>query len=265
MNSIELAHAFAAPLIADVVAPPLVSYEEGVAYINFQTRGSGWGRISFEKLDSIRVSRGEYDPYPAAPGEEQIFSWVSTISNSQWLRQRYDYEKRYYGTSYEFGGNVDEMLTDFTHYVFSFHDQYVEVLSRGLWFESSDRYLGSVEPTSNHPFLGLPKSSISERFEAHGIACQVRRNPLAMDKLECDAKYCSQTILEIATELDGNVSVNWRLSMRVLNGISKIHLRNYFGHTIEHFNIVPSLADIRPQVNKWLSEVHQRRKKMGKA
>jgi len=29
---------------------------------------------------------------------------------------------RHYGTNYEFCGDVDEMLQDYSHYVFSFHD-----------------------------------------------------------------------------------------------------------------------------------------------
>ena len=265
VESKQFSHALEVPLTADSVDSPIVNYGGGLTSINFLTKDERWGRVTFEKLDSIKVSRGEYEPYPAAPGEEKSFSWVSTVSNSKWLKERYEYEKRYYGTAYNFGGNVEEMLTDFSHYVFRFHDQFVEVLCDGIWFESADAPLGNLKPDSNHPLLKLPESTISERFEAHGITCQVRRNPHSIDELKRNAKFCSQTILEVATELDGCSSVNWTLSLRVRDGILRSSLRSYFGEAVQQFDSIPSLTDIRPHINAWLAEVHERRKKMGKA
>jgi hypothetical protein len=265
MESKQFCYALEVPLTADSVDSPIVNYGGGLTVINFLTKDGRWGRVTFEKLDSIKISRGEYEPYPAAPGEEKSFSWVSTASNSQWLTERYEYEKRHYGTAYNFGGNVEEMLTDFSHYIFRFHDQFVEVLCDGIWFESADTPLGNLEPDSNHPLLKLPESTISERFKTHGITCQVRRNPRSIDELKRDAKFCSQTILEIATELDGRSSVNWTLSLRVRDGILKSSLRSYFGKEVQQFDSTPSLTDIRPKIDAWLAEVHERRKKMGKA
>ena len=253
------------PLTADSVDSPIVNYGGGVTSINFLTKDGCWGRVTFEKLDSIKVSRGEYEPYPAAPGEEKTLSWVSIVSNSQWLKERYEYEKRYYGTAYNFGGNVEEMLADFSHYVFHFHDQFVEVLCDGIWFESADTSLGNLEPDSNHPLRELPESAISERFEAHGIICQVRRNPRSIDELKRNAKFCSQTILEVAAELDGRSSTAWTLSLRVRDGVLRSTLRGYFGNGVQQFNSIPSLMDIRSKIDMWLAEVHERRKKMGKA
>jgi hypothetical protein len=257
-------HNFNAPLTADAVESPIVNYGGGISSINFLTSDDRWGRVTFEKLDSIRVSRGEHSPYPHAASNKG-YSWVSIVSDSRWLKERYDYEKRYYGISYEFGGTVEEMLSDYSHYVFTFHDQFVEVLCSGIWFESADTNLGSREPDSDHPLLKLPESTIAERFQAHGIVCQVRRNPLSMPELENNAKYCSQTLLEIATELDGRVSTDWTLTLRVRNGENKIALRSYFGKEVEIFKSVPSLGSLRPRIDAWLAEVHERRVKMGKA
>lgn len=265
MEPKQLAHGLVVPLVADSVASPIVNYGGGLTSINFLTKDECWGRVTFEKLDSIRVSRGEYAPYPAAPDEEHLFNWVTTVSDSQWLRERYDYEKRHYGTAYEFGGNVEEMLTDFSHYAFSFHDQFVEVLSAGIWFEVADAPLGNSEPGSNHPLKPLPESAITERFQAHGIVCQVRRNPLSTDDLTRNAKYCSQRVLDVATELDGRSSTYWTVSLRVRDGVLKCSLRSYFGKEDQRYDAIPSLADIRPQIDGWLAEVLQRRKKMGKA
>ena len=182
-----------------------------------------------------------------------------------WLRERYEYEKRYYGGAYNFGGNVDEMVTDFSHYVFSFHDQFVEVLAAGIWFESGDSMLGSRDPDSDHPLRGLAHIEPSERFEESGITCQVRRNPLSNHELESRAHLCSQTILEVAAELDGRVGrTDWSLTLRVRNGIGKTHLRNYFGNQVETFDSIPDLSVIRPTIDRWLGEVRERRRKMRK-
>ncbi len=265
MFSKQLAHYFEVPLKADSVESPIVKYSQGLTCIDFQTVDESWGRVTFEKIDAIRVCRGESDPYPRATKSNDGYSWVSTVSNSEWLRERYEYEKKHYGSSYEFNGNVEEMLSDFSHYVFAFHDQFVEVISRGIWFEASDHFLGDQHPDTIHPLSPLSESAISERFQAHNISCQVRRNPLSIDALENNAKYCSQTILQIGTELDGQTSNHWTLSFRIRNGEKKISLRSYFGKEVETFKFVPSLNDIRPTIDAWLSEVHQRRVKMGKA
>jgi hypothetical protein len=127
-------HYFNVPLEPDTIAAPILKYRQGATTVNFGTSDLGWGRLTFEKLDSIRVCRGEYSPYPRADKDGIDYSWVSTVSDSKWLRERYDYEKRHYGKCYEFKGNVEEMLSDYIHWVFSFHDEYIEALSAGIWF-----------------------------------------------------------------------------------------------------------------------------------
>lgn len=260
----QLAHGLEVPLEADSVDAPIVQYGGGMTAIHFTTDDGRWGRVTFEGLDSLKVSRGEYEPFPAASGEEDSFHWVTTISNSAWLRERYEYEKRYYGESYNFGGNVDEMLTGFSHYVFSFHDQFVEVLASGIWFESSDTMLGESAPEPDHPLSGLEHFGTSETFEASGITCHVRRNPLSESDLEKRAELCSQTILEIGAELDGSIGTSWSLTRRVTNGNGTTSLKGYFGNASEVFDHIPTLDEIRPPIDKWLAEVRQRRKDMGK-
>ena len=95
------------PLMADPVASPRLTYNERLVYIDFLTRDGGWARVTFEQLDSIRVSRGEYHPYPndTIPGEP--LTWVSEVVPSLWLLERYEYEKTHYGEAYKFV----EMLT----------------------------------------------------------------------------------------------------------------------------------------------------------
>jgi hypothetical protein len=146
----------AVPVLADSIEGPIVTYGAGPESINLVTQDERWGRVTFEKLDSLRVSRGECEPYPSDWKEGDPVHWVSVVAPSPWLHERYEYEKRRYSQAYEFGGDVDEMLRDFSHYVFSFHDQFVEVLCAGIWFESADECIGAQELGPNHPLLDLP-------------------------------------------------------------------------------------------------------------
>ncbi len=261
----QLAHGLDVSLKADSVDAPIVQYGGEMTAIHFTTSDGRWGRVTFEQLDSIKVSRGEYEPFPPAPTNEAEYHWVTTISNSLWLQERYEYEKRYYGSSYNFGGNVEEMRTEFFHYIFSFHDQFVEALAAGIWFESADTMLGSRKPDLDHPLRGLRHITPSEKFEESGITCQVRRNPLSNDELKSRATLCSQTILEVAAELDGRAGTDWSLTLRTRNGIGKTYLRNYFGNRVATFDGIPDLSDIRQPIDNWLKDVRKRRREMGKA
>ncbi len=95
------------PVMADPVAGPTVTYGEELpsgrelTSIKFLTDEDGWARVTFEHLDSIRVSRGEYEPYPSdwKPGDE--LHWVYEVAPSSWLLERYEYEKKHYGRAYE--------------------------------------------------------------------------------------------------------------------------------------------------------------------
>jgi hypothetical protein len=262
----QFAHALEVPLNADSVDSPIVNYGGNLTCINFTTQDGRWGRVTFERLDSIKVSRGEYEPFPPAPGQEDAFHWVNTISNSSWLKERYQYEKKHYENCYNFGGSVEEMLTDFSHYLFSFHDQFVEAIAAGIWFESGDSMLGQGDLKPDHPLRGLRHITSSERLDAYGITCQVRRNPLSDDELERRARLCSQTVIEVAAELDGRIGgTSWSLTRRVRNGVGNSHLRDYFGNPVAAYSHIPTLSEVRPVIDKWLAEVRERRRQMGKA
>lgn len=260
----QFAHRHEVPIQADSVASPIVHYGTPMTAIHFRTEDGRWGRITFERLDSLRVSRGEYEPFPNSPDESGEFNWVTTVSNSAWLRERYEYEKEHYGQSYNFSGNVDEMLGEFCHYVFSFHDQFVEAIAAGIWFETDFEMLSSRGLDASHPLKGLTNAEVAERFVSYGITCSVRKNPLKDDEIERAARLCSQTILEIGAELDGRSSPSWFLTHRIKNNIGKTYLRNRFGNPVESFDAIPSLSEIRPRIDQWLSEVRENRRQMRK-
>ena len=156
------------------------------------------------------------------------------------------------------------MLEEYFHYVFSFHDQFVEAIAAGIWLEVDDAMLGEREMGSPHPLKGLEHIDVAEHFESSGIRCFVRRNPMSNDELDRAAALCSQTVLEVGVELDGSSTPSWFLTRRVRNGIGKSYLRGYFGNAAETYTAIPSLADIRPGIDQWLSEVRERRRQMGK-
>lgn len=264
-DTLEIATYHRVPLDADTVEPPIVHYGKPFAAIHFETKDARWGRVTFERLDSLKISRGEFFPFALQTIEPSVYSWVTTISNSAWLRERYEYEKRCYGRAYRFNGNVDEMLDEYSHYVFSFHDEFVEAIAAGIWFEAGETFLGDQPLEPLHPLKGLSHVEQTEHFESSGIQGFIRRNPSSNEDIDRAATLCSQTVFEVGAELDGRSSTSWSLTRRVKNGVPRSDLRNYFHNSVQSFDGIPTFADIRPEIDKWFCEVRERRRKMGKA
>lgn len=259
----EIAQGIIIPIDADSVLSPQVYYADQLTGIYFTTEDNQFGRITFENLDSIKVSRGEFIPYEDDWKEGQAYCWVLKVKNSNWLSERHQYEKRTYGSSYEFGGNVDEMLTDFNHFVFKFHDQFVEAIARGFWFEKNSESLFGKELIAGHPFLPLPETN-STKIEAYNLICQVRPNPTPIEELKKNTIFCSQNLIEFALELDGKTSVNHTLVLSQRNGKLTTTFRGYFGKQEKVIDGVGTLADVRTEVESYMKEVYERRKAMGK-
>ncbi|WP_130734656.1 hypothetical protein [Flavobacterium sp. J27] len=255
----ELAKGIIIPIIADFVLSPDVLYSDALTGIYFQTEDAQYGRITFEKLDALQICRGEILPYADNWETGQEYPWVYQIENSKWLKERFNYEQKNYGNSYEFNGNVNEMLTDFSHYIFKFHDQYVSALAKGFWYEKDKTSLFKREFQIGHPFLNLPKEPI-ERFVSHNLTCQVRVNPKPQEQLISDAKYCSQKLIEFALELDGRASVNHTLILFYRNGKLISSLKGYFGEEIATFDGIATLEEAKPYLEKYIGEVYNRRK-----
>jgi hypothetical protein len=259
----ELAKGIIIPVIADFVLSPDVLYSDELTGIYFQTEDKQFGRITFENLDALKICRGENLPFTDNWEEGQKYPWVYKVENSKWLQERFDYENENYGSSYEFGGNVNEMLTDFSHYVFKFHDQFVEVLARGFWYEKDKTSLFKRELQVGHPFLNLPDSNI-EKFVSHNLTCQIRTNSKSQDELVTDAKFCSQKLMEFALELDGKVTIDNSLILTYRNGKLISCLRGFFGKQIVEFDGIAKLTEVKPYVERFIGDVYDKRKTMGK-
>jgi hypothetical protein len=259
-NGAEKMKAIHIPVIADYVLSPQVCYGYDGTSICFRTEDEQYGRITFENLDAIKVCRGEISPY-AYEYERDV--WIYQVENSLWQKERFDYENRVYGSSYEFGGNVKDMLTDFSHYFFSFHDQFVEAIARGFWFEKDSESLFGKPLQYGHPFLELPAEGC-EILELSKLKLQVRKNPKPIEQLANDAQYCTQTIAEFALELEGHASVYHALSLAYRSEKLISCLRAYFGKEVFAKEGIATIDDALPYVAQYAQEVYERRQAMGK-
>lgn len=112
MTTLEPIHV---PIEADRVLPPTVLFRppSDATGIYFDTQDRLHGRITFDKLDSLNVSRGEELPYEYDYGihaPSRDFPWIFKVENSDWQAERYACENENYGNCYEFGGVVEEMI-----------------------------------------------------------------------------------------------------------------------------------------------------------
>ena len=258
----EVVKAIKISVIADAVLSPDVYYGDGITGIYFETEDEKFGRITFQNLDAIKICRGELMPYKynyENNGSDII--WIYKIENSQWLAERFKYENQHYGSSYEFGGNVNEMLTDFGHYLFSFHDEVVEVIARGFWFEEAENNLFKQPLQAGHPFLNLPETE-SKLFETAGIRYKAIFNTTSLDQLVRDSQFCEQRLIEIAIEFAGKYSVSYTLMLMERQGQLISVLRPCFGHPDFEKEGVATFEDIKPFIDQEMMKISERRKEI---
>lgn len=259
----EFAKGLIIPILADYVLSPEVFYGGDLTGIYFQTEDNQFGRITFDKLDAIKVCRGENLPFTDDWKTGQKFSWVYKIENSKWLEERFNYENKNYGNSYEFGRNINEMLTDFSHYLFQFHDQFIEVISRGFWFEKAGNSLFKIELQKDHPFLPLEEIEVKQ-FEILGIKYKAIFNPIPVDELMQNSQYCQQKIVEIAIEFEEEYLIIQTLVIMQRQGKLVSVLSPLFGKTTFEKNGLATFDDIKPIIDKEVTEIAERKKQMRK-
>ena len=188
------------------------------------------------------------------------------VQDSPWLRERYDYEKKHYASAYGLGvgSSVEEMLTDFDHYLLKFHDEFVEVIAGGIWFELSDVPLAPGAWQPDHPRLGLGPEHVAESFTYKGVACEVRRSPHPLPVLREKALLCAQPMLAFALKLDGDMAwVAFTLTLREHRGRTTCVWRDSLGAEKRRFDGVPSPEELRASFTAYLDGVVARRQQRG--
>lgn len=244
-------------LDADHVLSPIVRYGDPCTAIFFPvepTEGSEvtlFGRVTFEGFDSIRCSRGEYFPY----GGDGGYNWVCEILESTWLNERHDYEYKFYKTP---------LLEDYHHYVFSFHDQFVEAIAKGIWIEETGTEM-SDELTEDHPLSDLPTSLPAEAFVLHRLSYELRRNPRPPEEIVKDSMLCSQKLFQFYLTLDGSRKPGYAAELRTVQGRSVTRLQAGWPYRVlETVNGVADVEDMMPAWEQYVSQVAERRKELGK-
>jgi hypothetical protein len=257
----QIAKGLVVPVRADSVLTPEFYYGDNLTGIYFVTDDDLFGRITFNNLDSVKISRGEYLPFTSDWDEKSAmaYPWVYEIEGSQWLKARHDYEVRHYQDCYEFGGDVDEMLIDFRHYLFSFHDQFIEVIARGFWFETAVESLKNQPLSIDHPIQPLPKTN-GTTLSAYGLISYVRFNPLDIVTLKRHACYHQQTLMEFRLDNQDAKHADHRLSLERRGDRFITRLSGYMGNNIAIFEHIAALEEIKPYIERYLCQVAERRK-----
>lgn len=214
-------------------------------------------RFMFEKGDSIRVSRGEYPPYPV---HGDFSSRIFEVKNSRWLKERYDYEKKHYERSYEFGGNVEEMKLDYRHYFIPMEDDFYEVIARGFWYEASDSPMKSQFQDGN-PLANIsrenPITISEEEFEGH-----IYLNQTDIEKLIDQSRYCSQKLLQFGLVVDKHTSI-FRTLFLMRNNKNELYcsLKGHLGNEVLRFeNKIVGLDEVKDFLVNDLQEFALRRR-----
>ena len=232
--------------VEDVVWPTIIYNESEKTGIYFETRDERFGRVTFEQLDSLKVSRGEYLPYkdnfdwenPDCP-----YCWISRVENSKWLMERYQYESKHYGEDYNWGGNVEEMLTDFSHFIFKFHDQFIEVIAKGFWIETDNKSLINKKLLTGHPFLPI-SDEIVQNVEIENKKYIARINSLNIKELIEQSFFCSQKLITF-TEEKGKRPDYYSTIFK-----SKCSILDYFDRNIGTFDEVLTVEQMKSLIEK---------------
>lgn len=217
----------------------------------FETAEGSLGRVTFEGLDAIRASRGESAPYDDG---NDFSSWVYNVLDSTWLAERHAYEWSNYETP---------LLETHQHYLFRFHDEFVEAIAEGIWVDTvpaSDPFTVGTD----HPGSTLPLVNVVDQGEAHGLSWQVRSTEVDQQTLVANSALCSQRLFEFSLSLDGEESVSASAFVRTRDGQTRTHLSRPWAGVVASAEGVAKPQDFAKEWAEHCRGVAERRREMGK-
>jgi hypothetical protein len=169
------------------------------------------------------------------------------------LRERHDYETRHYATP---------LFETHRHYLFVFHDEFVEAIAAGIWLDLADRAEPFAAPIS-HPLRSFEVDMPCDRFvSAGGLDWELRRSLRPDGDLIRDSRLCSQRVFQFNLVLDGDNREAASIWIRTVDDqlVSRIS-RPWVGE----FGRVEGFAqpeDFSAQWEAYLDEVAQRTRQM---
>jgi len=255
------------PVTADPVAPPRLVYggldltsrtgrDDAYPAVYFEvTDGGALGRVTFEGLDAVRAARGETLPY-VLPRARAAGEWVFTVDQSLWLAERHRYEKQCYDTS---------LLDSHQHYVFRFHDDFVEAIAEGIWLDRADPADPFGRP-DRHPLAELDPGLVGGRFRSpSGIEWELRRSLRPDDDLLGDSRLCSQRVWQLNLILDGQSREGASIWLRTRNGNTwSRFVRPWPGGALDRRSGLAQPDDFAASWQAYLADVAERRRQMSR-
>ena len=155
------------------------------------------------------------------------------------------------------------MLSDFKHYVFKFHDEFIEVLAKGFWFEKSEKSLKNKPLQETHPYLPLNRN-IKEEFNYEGVNYIVIKTQIDTKTLSENAFYYEQKLVEIHLELDQKYSLYKTLYLQRRSNKLISTLNSSFAKEKVIREGIATFEEIKELIEESIREIIQRRKNMNK-
>ncbi len=214
----------------------------------------GEGRVTFEGLDSVRACRGEHLPYEHAVPFTRG-NWVYQVSDSPWMTDRHAYEFDHYQTP---------LTGSYRHYLFKFHDEFIEAIAQGIWLDRPDP-TAPLRLPNDHPLARLELQTAAEnRQSPSGLSWELRRSPKEHSALIEDSKLCSQRLYQFNLVLDGTSSESASVWLRTVDGRTTCRMtRAWVGEVANHDGLASAehFFDVWEQ---YVGEVAARRRAMNK-
>ena len=244
---------------SDHVLSPALKYTQRSLILDYPSvDGTRWVRVAFDRCDSHRVSRGEHPPYPFHAVEEQ-YSPFCVVRPSSWLKERYSYEREHYGPSY----NAEEMHAEFEHYLFSFHDEFVEVLAAGVHFEFQSTPVSSGDLSELPSWQRLPNEASAKQIGDSQFPLLLRCSRQDRASILQNSVLAEQIYLQVDLDLDVLPRQPFlRVAVRTRDGETTSRLRHSGGKVSAEFAGFPSDQELREAINEEIETVRQRRRDM---
>lgn len=106
------------------------------------------------------------------------------------------------------------------HYLFAFHDYFVEAIAEGIWLDIADR-ADPFAPPLDHSLAEFPLDTPAElSTSANGLTWELRRSPHRLDELIDGSRFCSQRLFQYNLVLDETSRETASIWIRTINGVT---------------------------------------------